>query len=76
MFHPCAKKLRCICDPRFHVGEAAMEGRALDAFAARVELYSPTRGPLVMCATRCDCDLGKKNVTAGLYFQQIFLNIN
>lgn len=35
-----------------------------------------TRGPWVMCAMRCDCDLGKKNVTAGLYFQQIFLNIN
>ena len=27
----------------------------------------------VMC---CYCDLGKKNATAGLYFQRTFLNIN
>lgn len=45
MFHPCAKSFAASVTLRFHVGEAAVEGRALAAFAARVELSVLPGGP-------------------------------
>lgn len=63
-------------DPRSHVGRQRWKEKAPAALCCQSGTLRLTRGPWVMCAMRCDCDLGKKNGTAGLYFQQIFLNIN
>lgn len=80
IFNQRAKRLDCICDLLSDMfgrvemkAESSQYVRSLSEWNFRIV----PGDLLVMSVMCCYCDLGKKNATAGLYFQQIFfLNIN
>lgn len=76
MFNQRAKRPGCICDLLSYIfGRVEMKAEN-SQYKHLLSEWNFTIVPgdlLVMFVMCCYCDLGKKNATAGLYFQRIFL---